>query len=249
MNVEPYALLTPEKVVVSYRLAGIGSRIIAHLTDLIVLFFVLAALNMVGGFLALAVGPEGAMAIAVIANSIAVFAYFFLQEGYWQGQTLGKRAAGLRVVMVDGTPITWEAAVFRNLLRPADFLPALYLVGVAAIFTNARSQRVGDLAAGTVVIHTPKADLRFSPAPHRYGTHPLEASIGELRSMSLEEYVAIKRLCDRFPELPPEIQARSVAEIWQPFAAHHGIEPIEGVHPVYQMEAVVMKFGRLHKLV
>jgi hypothetical protein len=67
--------------------------------------------------------------------------------------------------------------------------------------------------------------------------------------MTLEEYFAIKRLCDRFPELPPETQKRSIGEIWQPFAEKHAIEPVAGVHPVYLMEAVIMRYGRQHKLV
>jgi len=197
-------------------------------------------------------GESGAMVgLAVVAFAIPflVLLYFILQEGLWQGQTLGKKAAGLRVIMADGTPITFPAATYRNILRFGDFFPACYLIGFVLMFTNERAQRLGDLAAGTIVIHDPQVKPNFNPAPHRVGVHPFEATVGELRKMTLEEYFAIKRLCDRFPELPPETQTRSIGEIWQPFAEKHGIEPVAGVHPVYLMEAVIMSYGRQHKLV
>ena len=154
-----------------------------------------------------------------------------------------------RVVMHDGTPITFAAAFYRNVLRPADFLPAFYLVGVLCVFTNPRSQRLGDLAAGTVVIAERSVAMGYVPAPHHVGVHRLESSVGDLRKMTLEEYHAIKRLVDRFMSLPPETQQWSTQHIWLPFAARHGIQPVSGSPAIFQMEAVVMKFGRMHNLV
>jgi hypothetical protein len=177
-----------------------------------------------------------------------LFLYFTLFEWLWNGQTIGKRAMSLRVVSHDGTPVTLRGAVYRNLLRPADFLPVLYFAGVIAMFMNERSQRMGDLAAGTIVVHEARANPHYQVTPHHAGVHPFEESIGPLSTMTMEEYFAIKRLCDRFPELPPSVQVRSVEEVWAPFAEKEKIEPIEGVHPVYQMEAVVMKYGRNKRL-
>lgn len=244
-----YWILTPEKVVVGFRLGGLGSRVSAHLVDLLLVGAMVSAVQSMLGLLSFVLGPL-LLIVSIIVQTFGIFLYFILQEGLWQGQTLGKKSTNLRVVMADGTPVTFAAALYRNLLRPADFLPILYGVGLFAIALNPRAQRLGDLAAGTVVV----AERNPRPtgsmvSPHRYGLHPFEDSIGDLSRMTLEEYAALKRLCDRFPQLPPAAQARSVEEIWNPFAKRYRIAPILNVHPVYIMEAVVMKFGREHKLI
>lgn len=240
-------VLTPEKVVLSYRLAGVGSRMSAFLIDLCLLFVVIMALSIFTTSLQM-VSPELAIAISAIASSAVAFLYFALQEGLWQGQTLGKRTANIRVTMADGTPITFSAALYRNILRLLDIQPFLLgAVGLLGMALTERSQRLGDIVAGTVVVHEPPAGSTVV-APHRYGIHRFEAEVGDLQGMTMEEYVALKRLTDRFPELPPAAQERSIQEIWTPFAARYGIASVPNVHPVYLMEAVVMKFGRLHKL-
>lgn len=241
-------VLTPEKVVVSYRLASLGTRIIAHLID-VGLALILLYLVAVAAAFGLAATPElSGVAIALIFT-FGLYLYFALLEGLWGGKTIGKSLMNLRVMMVDGTPVTFPAAVFRNLLRIGDFLPGLYLAGFLSIFTNPRSQRIGDIVAGTVVVHEPRNLYSFTPAPHRYGVHRFEDTVGDLRKMTLQEYFAIKRLCDRFPELPAQTQTESLRDIWFPFANRIGVEPNPNVHPLYQMEAVVMKYGRMHKLV
>jgi hypothetical protein len=176
------------------------------------------------------------------------FLYFILLEWLWNGCTLGKKAAGLRVRMQDGTPITFAAALGRNLLRPADFLPMLYLAGVIAMFTNPRSQRIGDLVANTIVCYERRPSQQYSIAPHSVGIHPFEEAVGNLRGMSLEEYDALRRLCDRFPELTEERQRKLLNEIWLPFALRRNVPEVAGVHPLYLAEAVVMKYGRQHGL-
>lgn len=241
-------VLTPEKVVVSYRLASLGTRIMAHIIDVVIaimVFYVLA----IGAAFVFQGAPELTWVILAAMAAFGLYAYFAFQEGFWGGQTIGKRLMNIRVIMVDGTPITFPAAIYRNLLRVGDFLPTFYLAGFLSIFTNPRSQRIGDIVAGTVVVHEPRNLYTFTPAPHRYGVHRLEDTVGDLRKMTLQEYFAIKRLCDRFPELPAQTQAESLRDIWFPFASKVGIEPVPNVHPLYQMEAAVMKYGRMHKLV
>ena len=244
---DQHFVLTPEKAVVSYRLAGLGSRILAHLLDAVLLFIILNIVVFVGGVLAVLGFGELAFGVMFFIIFATVFLYFILQEALWNGFTVGKKVMGIKVVSTDGTPVTLRGAAFRNLMRIADIV-GFYIVGLVAIFLNERSQRLGDLVAGTLVIHVPRPNPQFQPTPHRYGLHPLEDTVGELDGMTTEEYFAIKRLCDRFPQLPPTVQIRSVEEIWKPFAAKEGILPVENVHPVYQMEAVVMKYGRQKKL-
>jgi uncharacterized RDD family membrane protein YckC len=233
------AILTPEKAIVGYKLASVGSRGIAHLID----WIVIAAIYVLGLFAVLGTGGTmiGALLILVYLGWAA---YFILFEGLWNGQTLGKRAMGIRVRMADGTAITFVAAIGRNFLRFADFVPAGYMLGMIAMFTNPKSQRIGDLASGTIVVLERRGEPRFSPAPYVLGIHPMEEAIGDLRGMSQEEYVALKQLCDRFPELPATVQSRLIRDVWKPIAIRRAIPDLPGIHPIFLAEATVMKYGR-----
>lgn len=240
------ALLSPEKTILTYRLAGLGSRIGAHLIDICVIL----ALEVASYLLAMTsvglIGLEGATTIMLIASTAIPFLYFILQEAFWNGRTVGKVSLGLRVRMSDGTAVTFAAALGRNLLRPADILPGTYFVGLLAIFTTQRSQRLGDLVCDTVVVHERRAMPYFVPAPHVAGYHPLENRVGDLRGMTNEEYTSLRRFCDRFPELHPVVQEKLMQEVFLPIAAKRNIPLSPQIHPIYLAEAAVMKYGREH---
>lgn len=244
-----YLVLTPEKVVISYQHAGYGARIGAQLIDLLIIGVVYIIVGVIFAFSAVVVGQGIAQLIIMLFMTFAIFAYFIIFEAWWNGQTPGKKALGIRVVHQDGTPMSWRASFMRNILRIADFLPGFYGLGFVTMFLNERSQRLGDLIAGTLVVQINNVPQGFTLAPYKAGVHPLEYSVGELGSMTLPEYHAIKRLCDRFPYLPVEEQYRSLQAIWEPFREKEHIHPLSNVHPIYQMEAVVMKFGRMKNLV
>lgn len=246
---DQFLVLTPEKVVVSYRVCGLATRVGAHAIDFVLAFIASIAASTAVAVFGAALGEIATSMLGALAFAVTMLGYFVMFEGFWRGQTPGKVAFRTRVMMYDGTPVTFAAALYRNLLRPADFLPAFYLVGLLSMFTNAKAQRLGDLAAGTVVVVERGRDLGYVPAPHHAGIHRMESSVGDLSKMSLDEYQAIKRLVERFPTLPYDTREWSIGAIWVPFAAKHGIEPVPGVHPLFQMEAVVMKFGRVHNLV
>ncbi|HZH98202.1 MAG TPA: RDD family protein [Fimbriimonadaceae bacterium] len=241
-------VLTPEKTLVTYQLAGIPSRLLAHIFDLTIIVALAAAAYMSLGSLLAAI--DSGLADGVLAVLIAAlpFLYFILFEGLWNGQTLGKKAMSIRVRMADGTPLVFTSALGRNFVRVADLLPGSYLVGVIAMFTNERSQRLGDMVARTVVIYERVPQRNFSPAPYSLGVHVMEQYVGDLRHMTVEEYTALKRLCDRAPQLPAAVQEKLLREVWQPIASRHHIEPVSQVHPIYLAEATVMKFGRTHGL-
>jgi len=243
------AILTPEKTIVTYRLAGLGSRMLAHVIDVVLVIALMVALIMGFSFLAAAQLPgELITALAIFASFAVPLAYFVLQEWLWNGQTIGKRSTGCRVRMADGTPITFAAALGRNIMRPADMLPGTYLVGLIAVFTNPLSQRLGDLVANTVVCLERRPVQMYAVAPHKVGIHALESSVGELDQMTMEEYLALRRFADRFPELPVTSQNRLITEVFVPIAERHGIRAIPNVHPIYIVEAMVMKYGRQHGL-
>ena len=236
-------ILSPEKTILTYPLAGMGRRVMAQFLDVLIILALIVACSLAGAFL-----PGVGGAAVMFAFSAIPFLYFILQEGFWNGVTIGKMAFGLRVRMADGTPITFAAALGRNFLRVADFLPFGYFAGMLATFTTPRAQRLGDLVANTVVVREGRPNRLFNPSPHKAGIHPFESQVGDLRGMTDDEYVVLKRFCDRFPQLDPSAQTKLLEEIWQPFAERKHIEPVKDVHPLYLAEAAVMKYGRMRNL-
>jgi len=142
-------IATPEGIELELVLAGVGSRFAATLLDIVVQLGAIFAL-------AIVLGPLGSSGYVVAAYLVAVFlvlfAYDIVLETWNRGRTIGKLAAGLRVVRVGGEAEGFLTAAVRNFLRIVDFLPAFYVVGVISILATRRNQRLGDLAAGTLVV-------------------------------------------------------------------------------------------------
>ena len=143
-------IATPERISFSYRLAGLGSRFVAQVIDLFILTIAILILA-VGAVATGADGPTVSLFL-VVGSFILINGYFLFFEGLWSGQTPGKRMARLRAVGDAGQPITFEQALTRNVVRNLDFLPFGYGIGLVALFANGRGKRLGDLAAGTVVV-------------------------------------------------------------------------------------------------
>lgn len=163
---------TPESVDLTFETGGLGSRFLAAVVDgalqwavAFLLFFAgmfAAPLMIVGsrGRSSAAVGALGAFfAILFLVIGLLFFLYKLLLEAFWNGQTLGKRVAGIRVVSADGLPVRFWQVLVRNLLRPIDFFPGFYLIGSICILASQRAQRLGDMAAGTVVVREQRAVL------------------------------------------------------------------------------------------
>jgi len=150
---------TPEQVELEFAVAGIGSRFVAVLIDHLVqfgLFFIFGILAAVlFGSIANRINLLGKWIFAafIALNFLLIWGYFTLFEAFWHGQTPGKHIMKLRVIKDSGRQITLFEAMSRNLLRIIDYLPALYLTGVIAMLCTKRHQRLGDLAAGTIVVH------------------------------------------------------------------------------------------------
>jgi uncharacterized RDD family membrane protein YckC len=145
-------VLTAEKVLLRYRVAGVGSRFLAWLVDMLIMGIFIAA--GIVYLTALDVGIQGAgSALAVLWKFVVEWGYFILFEWLWQGQTPGKRIMGLRVIAWQGTGITFFQSAVRNIVRTADSLPVGNLVGFLVAMCNRENRRLGDLAAGTLVVH------------------------------------------------------------------------------------------------
>jgi uncharacterized RDD family membrane protein YckC len=143
---------TPERVSFDYQVAGIGTRAIAQLLDLLILGGVLLGVMLA----AVALGQTGSDALAyllaVIGSFVVTFGYFWACEAFWSGQTVGKKVFRLRAVGDRGEPMTFVQAGIRNIVRVIDFLPYAYGVGMVTLFINGKGKRLGDLAAGTIVV-------------------------------------------------------------------------------------------------
>jgi uncharacterized RDD family membrane protein YckC len=146
---------TPEGIVFSQLLAGPMSRFLAWLIDL---FCVLALTMLLGTLLAVlqVISVGIAQAVGLLLQFVVMIGYAICCEWRWRGQTLGKRILRLRVVDAQGLRLKFSQVVIRNLLRFVDMLPFFYLVGGVACAVSRRAQRLGDLAANTLVVRIPK---------------------------------------------------------------------------------------------
>jgi uncharacterized RDD family membrane protein YckC len=139
---------TPEGVEIGLRVAGPVPRLFAAAIDLAVRLGVYTILMIPVSFLG-----EGGIGLLFVAMFLMEWFYPVLFEVRRGGATPGKRRLGLLVLHRDGTPVGWMASIVRNLLRFADFLPAAYGFGIASMLIDRDFRRLGDLAAGTVVVH------------------------------------------------------------------------------------------------
>jgi uncharacterized RDD family membrane protein YckC len=150
---------TPELVGIDMHLAGIGSRFVALLVDYLIWLATVAvlilAVSVVDPSLAhfSRLGRKWANALFLLIPFLLYWGYFTLFEAFWSGRTPGKRLARIRVIQRSGRGIGLFESMTRNLLRVVDQFPVVYGVGVVTIFLTRQHQRLGDLAAGTLVVH------------------------------------------------------------------------------------------------
>ncbi len=151
---------TPEGIELSLRLAGPIARAAAWLIDLVVRVAVIAVLGMVMGLL----GKFGA-GLMLISWFALEWLYPVAFEVWFGGATPGKRSLGLTVLHDDGTPVRLPASLTRNLLRAVDFMPVLYGFGLVSMLLSRDFKRLGDIAAGTVVVYR-EAAAQHAAVPH-----------------------------------------------------------------------------------
>jgi len=157
---------TPENVIFGYEVAGIGSRFLAAMIDSIIIAIAIVVVNFTGllitaflGPVQDSVAPAAILAIFGFFSFLVFWGYYILFEIIWNGQSPGKRWFHLRVLRIDGTPIAARDSMIRNLVRILDFLPVFYGVGLVAMFANRRDRRLGDFAAGTLVVHEESSSI------------------------------------------------------------------------------------------
>lgn len=203
---------TPEGVQLEITLAGLGSRLVSAVIDGLIQFALLIAAVVV--LTMLASGNEVADVLAFALFTIMVFmilfGYHVAFETLASGRTPGKRWTGLRVVRVGGRPVGFLASAIRNLLR---FVDDAFLIGVIAVLASPRNQRLGDMAAGTLVVRerrghrpsftTPLADTRTDDRSW------------DVATITPEELTTVRRFLERRPSLVPDARARLAWELAQ----------------------------------
>ncbi|MDQ1121259.1 MULTISPECIES: RDD family protein [Pseudoxanthomonas] len=201
-------VVTPEGVSLQLPAAGPVPRAVAWGVDLVVRVGMMFAATMVLGLL----GKFGD-GLSLVAAFLLQWGYMIVLEALWHGQTLGKRAMRLRVVLANGAPIGWPAAITRNLLRVVDMLPFGYAAGLVVSLIDPSARRLGDLAAGTLVIHAEHAEPPASA--------PVNAVVVPRATLRPAEQAAIVAFGERAPQLTPERQVE-LAELLEPLTGARG---------------------------
>jgi uncharacterized RDD family membrane protein YckC len=228
-NARKTELELPEEIDLQVELANVGSRTLAILVDLalggLVLFIVYALTQLLAHDVAddwLTRLSSNALKMLLILLIFGLqWVYFNLFEWIWNGQTPGKRLLHLRVIKVDGSPVSGIDVLLRNLSRPIDTLGPMGLIGLLMIFITRKAQRLGDLMARTLVIHETKIDWSIfdqieGPVAASPGSTTTAAPATHLTSAQWELLHRYLNRRDQFESEARRRLARSLVESLKP---------------------------------
>ncbi len=201
-------VVTPEGVALHLPAAGPVPRAVAWVIDLVIRCAVLALLGIVLGLM----GAAG-QGLYLVLMFLVFWAYPIVFEAMWNGQTPGKKAMALRVVAADGAPVGWLPAITRNLLRTVDMLPFAYATGLVASLADAHGRRLGDMVAGTLVVH--EAQERD------YASAPINRVLAPPMALRPGEQAALVAFGERAQLLTPSRQAE-LADLVEPLTQARG---------------------------
>ena len=238
---ETLRIATPEGVSLELPLAGVGSRFVALLVDTLLQGLIVVAVIA----LLLVADADGYAAFAVMG--VTVFSLLFVYPVAFElaavGRTPGKRWSSLRVVCDNGSPVTFRASALRNLLRLVDVLPGLYLVGAIAIFVTRSNQRLGDLAAGTIVVREPRAGARASESTPAADVPSDDLPAWDVSGLSHAELAALRRFLERrraLGDVPRGLLARDLADRLRPRVGGVGAD-----HPPERFLELIAELRRI----
>ena len=207
-----YRIETPEGVTLELYPSGPVARGGAWLVDALIRLVIYI-------FLAIILGMMGATGVGIM------LLMFFLLEWFYpvyfeltRGATPGKSVFGLLVVHTNGTPVAWQASMIRNLLRAVDFLPFLYGFGLLSTLLNKRFQRLGDMAAGTLVIYRPVTGTSSSLPDVKAITPP--------SGLTLKQQQALIGFAERIPRLSNSRQVELASHL-SSLTGQQGYEGVE----------------------
>lgn len=240
-------IVTPEAVVLDFERAGVASRILAIAIDVLALGAIWLGLFLLGTLLLGGVGGLSGAVLAVLSSLGIYFVWFCAFETLMQ-RTPGKAVLGLLVVSADGTPVRFQQAFLRALLGLADFfLVPFGAIAVVVSLLSPQDQRLGDIAAGTLVVRQRSASklgrpVRFPPPVGH------EAYVGSLDvgGMTPEQYGLLRRFLLRAHELTPMARAQLAVELANPLAEELRHNPPANVHPETFLVCVAAAWQQAH---
>lgn len=201
-------VVTPEGVALHLPAAGPVPRALAWLID----FAIRAGVMMVAGMMFGVLG-RGGMGFYAVAMFLVYWFYPVAFEAMWNGRTPGKRALGLRVIAGNGAPVGWLAAFTRNLLRVVDMLPFGYATGLVSSLLDPWGRRLGDLVAGTLVVH--------DAPPRESQAAPIDIALAPPVALRPYEQAALVAFAERAPRLTAARQAE-LADLAEPLTGARG---------------------------
>ena len=257
---------TPEQVSIRFPVAGLGSRFLAILADtvvqavayvLLILVLVLIATSApktAAGEMSRA-GEKWLVAGIILFHFVMYWGYFTLFETFWNGQTPGKKLCKIRVIQQSGRQITFFEAMTRNLIRIVDMFPSFYLIGVIATLCNRQHQRLGDLAAGTLVVHERPSDEPLwsgsstrtitaaafePPAPESSFQHPDESNLpaDAVARLTAEDLSVIDRFFSRILDMELDTRARIAERLAGQMSEKMGLPITAEAKPERFLEAI-----------
>ena len=264
LNPTELSIDTPELVALQFPLAGIGSRFIAVLID-----YGLQTAGYIALFLALllfvpsvqrfqALSAKWIIALAILVPFLLHWGYFTLFEGLWHGQTPGKRVTRIRVIQQSGRAITMFESLARNLVRAVDFLPTFYVIGTISIFATSRQQRLGDLVAGTLVVHegddrpqTAMGHTRLftqAPAHTPVAARASIVAADALNRLSGADLQAIETFLERRLDMALEVRQSLAMKLVGTVTTRMQTPPPPGLHPETYLEEIAYGMRSLGKL-
>lgn len=232
---------TPEGVDLELTLAGLGSRVGSAIVDALIRGVLYVSVLLLFG---LSIWGGGIVPGSGFLTAIPIVLIFFIEVGYdivfetlASGRTLGKRVTGLRVLRIDGSPVDFRSSAVRNLLRIVDGPLTGYIAGAISVLATSKNQRLGDLAAGTVVVRDRVAEVRTTEVSYLYadGSEPLAL---DATALSREDVATLRRFLARRSGLDPVVRARLASELSQRLRAKVSGVP-EHINPERLIEEIV----------
>lgn len=243
------SVVTPEAVRLDFQTAGIPTRMLAMLLDLLVQFGLLLGLSLiVGAFDAGGLDETTGVILVVVGLFLILLGYPILSETFWNGKTIGKHALGLRVRTVEGAPIRFRHAAIRGALGLVDFWLTSGLAATLSVLLTKHSQRLGDLAAGTLVLReravrslTASAFTFYPPA----GWEPYAAGL-DVGAVTAEQYGLVRSYLLRANELSPAARHHLALRLANPLLEVLNHQPPPGVPPEAFLHCLAAAYQQRH---
>lgn len=245
-SIEKLTIETPEQIELEFPVAGLGSRGMALLLDSLIQGLAVIAVFLLVELISpdlsryWATAGKWMTAIAIFFFFCLYWGYFALFEVFWNGQTPGKRQAHIRVITASGRPITVFEAIARNFLRAVDS-QLLYVVGAIAIAVDKKNRRLGDMVAGTVVVH----ELQEQSDSYWYAQQssaPTSASVEAITAMTSQEFQLIETFLNRRLDLPYPQRLASAKKIADKMGERLNVPPADRPSPENFLEEISRRY-------